>query len=154
MPRRCGTCSRGITICAAGVRRSVRPVLGFLRRRARRDRLANGRSGRVAIVQRFGGALNLNVHLHALVLDGVFTTDGETVRFHPVRRLTREDVADVVALIAWYIARVFERQARSRVSADHLSDESPTQQEVIRTAETVDRTVWLQFINGMALARR
>ena len=27
----------------------------------------------VAIVQRFGGALNLNVHLHALVLDGAFT---------------------------------------------------------------------------------
>jgi hypothetical protein len=29
----------------------------------------------VAIVQRFGGALNLNVHVHALVLDGVFAKD-------------------------------------------------------------------------------
>jgi len=38
----------------------------------------------VAIVQRFGGALNFNVHLHALVLDGVFTKDGNVVRFHPV----------------------------------------------------------------------
>jgi hypothetical protein len=30
------------------------------------------RGGAVAIVQRFGGALNLNIHVHALVLDGVF----------------------------------------------------------------------------------
>jgi hypothetical protein len=43
----------------------------------------------VVVVQRFGGALNLNIHLHALVLDGVFTNDGGDVRFHPVRRLTR-----------------------------------------------------------------
>lgn len=30
------------------------------------------RGGAVVIVQRFGSALNLNVHLHTLVLDGVF----------------------------------------------------------------------------------
>jgi 2-haloacid dehalogenase len=34
----------------------------------------------VVVVQRFGGALNLNIHLHALVLDGVFTNDGGRVR--------------------------------------------------------------------------
>lgn len=46
----------------------------------------DGRGGAVAIVQRFGAALNLNVHVHALVLDGVFATDsGGTVRFIPRR---------------------------------------------------------------------
>ena len=30
----------------------------------------------MAVVQRFGAALNLNVHIHALVLDGVFAPDG------------------------------------------------------------------------------
>ena len=34
----------------------------------------------------------LNAHLHALVLDGVFATDGARVRFHSVRRLTRAPV--------------------------------------------------------------
>ena len=35
------------------------------------------------IVQRFGAALNLNVHSHALVLDGVFAEDGSgALRFH------------------------------------------------------------------------
>jgi len=49
------------------------------------------------VVQRFGRALNLNVHLHALVLDGVFTHADGVVRFHPVARLTS---ADVMARIA------------------------------------------------------
>jgi hypothetical protein len=62
----------------------VRAVLGFVRRRARRDGVADGRSGAVAIIQRFGGVLNLNVH--ALVVDGVFAKDGDIVRFHPVPR--------------------------------------------------------------------
>jgi len=85
-------------------------VLGVLRRRARREGIADGRSGAVAIVQRVGGALNLNVHRHALVLDGVFTKDGNVVRVHPVPRLTRDDVAQVVALIARRVARLLERR--------------------------------------------
>ncbi len=44
--------------------------------------------------QRFGGALNLNVHVHALVLDGVFAKDragtvnfGDTCRMPNLKRL-------------------------------------------------------------------
>jgi uncharacterized protein involved in response to NO len=53
---------------------------------------------------------NLNVHLHALVLDGVFVIDGHVVTFHPVGRLTREDLAAVVVLIAGRVARMLERR--------------------------------------------
>jgi hypothetical protein len=49
----------------------VRAVLGSLRRSARRNGVSGGR-GAVALIQRFGAALNLNVHVHALVLDGVY----------------------------------------------------------------------------------
>jgi Putative transposase len=39
--------------------------------------------GGVAIVQRFGGALNLNGHIHALVLDGMFPRqDNGQLRFY------------------------------------------------------------------------
>jgi len=41
----------------------VRAVLGLLRRRARQAGVAGGRGGAVAIIQRFGAALNLNVHV-------------------------------------------------------------------------------------------
>ena len=40
-----------------------------LRRRARRQGVADGRSGAVVCVRHFGGAVKLNVHFHALVLD-------------------------------------------------------------------------------------
>jgi hypothetical protein len=43
--------------------------------------------------------LNLNVHVHALVIDGVFAKEGETLRFRPAGRLTRDDVAAVVAMV-------------------------------------------------------
>jgi hypothetical protein len=81
-------------LCRAVVAVYVRAVLGFLRRRARRDGVTDGRGGAVAIIQRFGGALNLNVHFHALVIDGVFAEDGDRVRFHVARRVTRDEVAE------------------------------------------------------------
>jgi hypothetical protein len=43
------------------------------------------------------------------VLDGVFVLD-EGIVFRPVRRLTREDVAAVVALIARRVERLLERR--------------------------------------------
>ena len=59
-------------VCKAVVRVLLREVNRHLRDRARACGLPDPRGGAVAIVQRFGGALNLNVHMHALVLDGVF----------------------------------------------------------------------------------
>ena len=66
-------------LCRAVTGVAVQTVLGFLRRGARCDGVPDGRGGAVAIIQRFGGALNLNVHLHALVLDGVFAVEGSGV---------------------------------------------------------------------------
>ncbi len=37
---------------------------------------ATGDTGAVTLVQRFGSALNLNVHFHMLFLDGVYVADG------------------------------------------------------------------------------
>ncbi len=52
-------------------------------RAAAKDGDASGRAcGAVTFVQRFGGSLNLNVHFHVVVVDGVFTRDGAgRVRF-------------------------------------------------------------------------
>ena len=63
-------------LCRAVVAVYLRAVLGWLRRQARRGGVVDGRGGAVAVVQRFGAALNLNMHIHALVLDGVFAPDG------------------------------------------------------------------------------
>ena len=48
------------------------------------------RTGAVTLIQRFGSAANLNIHLHCLVLDGVYRgTEGVPV-FHAVRAPTAE----------------------------------------------------------------
>jgi Putative transposase/Transposase zinc-binding domain len=118
-----GLCREVVAVC-------VRAVLGSLRASARRDGVADGRSGAVVIIQRFGGALNLNVHLHALVLDGVFAHGDDGVRFHPTRRLTRDDVGDVVAVVARRIERLLRRRglaatAEESDAADTWADEAP-----------------------------
>lgn len=48
------------TLCRTVVGVYARAVFGFLRRRAQRAGVADGRGGAVAILQRFGAALNLN----------------------------------------------------------------------------------------------
>ena len=51
----------------------VRRVFASMKRRARAQwGIKEPQCGAVTFVQRFGGALNLNVHFHTLVLDGVF----------------------------------------------------------------------------------
>jgi hypothetical protein len=116
-------------LCRAVVGVYVRAVLGFLRARARRNGVATGRSGAVVIIQRFGGALNLNVHVHALIMDGVFAQDGERLRFQTARRLTRDDVAEVVAIVAHRIDRPLQHRGvmatSEESSADRLVAEAP-----------------------------
>lgn len=90
----------------------MRWVLGFLRRRARvAGGVADGRSGAVVIVQRFGAALNTNVHAHAMVLDGVFAEDdaGE-LRFHPGLPPTDAEMDQVLATIARRVRRLLVRR--------------------------------------------
>jgi hypothetical protein len=51
-------------------------------------------TGAVTQVQRFGSALNLNIHFHMLFLDGVYTecADGN-LRFHRVAAPTGEELS-------------------------------------------------------------
>jgi hypothetical protein len=73
---------------------------------ARRTGVADGRSGAVAIIQRFGAALNVNVHTHALVLDGVFADDGTgALVFHPARPPDRDTLDVLLAMIARVTAK-------------------------------------------------
>ena len=48
-----------------------RAISGHLIRKARLTR-ATAATGAVTLIQRFGSGANLNVHLHLLVLDGVY----------------------------------------------------------------------------------
>jgi hypothetical protein len=56
------------------LRAFTRAVFAELRRRVRQLwQIRAEPCGAVSFIQRFGSALNLNVHFHALALDGVYT---------------------------------------------------------------------------------
>ena len=119
------------TLCRAVVAVYLRAVLGWLRHQARRRGVADGRGGAVAVVQRFGAALNLNVHIHALVLDGVFAPDGGGgVSFHAHERHD-DDVGPLLVTIERRIAALLRRRGvlgdREGFEApDHWSEDAPT----------------------------
>lgn len=98
----------------------VRALLGFQRDRARRYGISNGRSGSVTVIQRFGGGLNLNVHYHTLLFDGVFYADGATgaLDFRPLPPPTDEEVGAVLARIAARVQRLLRRRGVDPGDAD------------------------------------
>ncbi len=72
---------------SAALRIFMRTLAAWLRLRGRRLGLRDGRTGAVACLQRFGGILNLNPHIHALLPDGLFvpgpTPDANTAPAGP-----------------------------------------------------------------------
>jgi ribosomal protein S27E len=68
-------------------------------------------TGAVTLIQRFGSALNLNVHFHLLFLDGVYTTTpwGKS-RFHRTNAPDRQELRELVHRISHRVAGYLERQ--------------------------------------------
>jgi hypothetical protein len=74
--------------------------------------------------------LFLNVHCHALVMDGVFVRDGADLRFCPAPLLTAADVADVLATIVPRVRRLLERRGlgdgdEGVSAADEWAEDAP-----------------------------
>jgi hypothetical protein len=105
-------------LCRAVLRIYTRALLSFMRRQARRHGVTDGRSGAVTAIQRFGSAVNLNVHFHTLVLDGVYAPDASgTPRFTRVPPPTDRDVARLLALIVRRIDRLLRRRGLTPVDS-------------------------------------
>ena len=74
-------------------------------------------TGAVTLIQRFGSAANLNIHLHALVLDGIYHTGAEGAPvFHPAPALTGEELPALLDKIIAPILRVLTRQEEEGVT--------------------------------------
>jgi ribosomal protein S27E len=87
-----------------------RTISGFLLRRAGFTR-ASGHTGAVTVVQRFGSALNLNVHFHLLFLDGVYVNGGARPPvFCHVSAPGANELQRLVEQIAAGVGQVLERR--------------------------------------------
>src|SRR5207244_2109901 len=114
----------------------------FQRKRARRAGIklprAHG-SGAITFVQRFGSALQLALHFHTLLPDGVFVPppggDPEArPRFQRIDPPTDEDVEHLLKTIMRRVVRLLERRGRlehdpdpndPRLAAYALASRSP-----------------------------
>ena len=93
------------------------------------DSVQQAQSGSVTWIQRFGGAINLNIHFHALVLDGVYVRDTSGVA--PVfRALPAPSNADLMATteeVVERVRRLLERDGYTdEGGVDRLAEDEPT----------------------------
>ena len=83
--------------------------------------------GAVTLVQRFG-SLNLNVHLHVIVVDGVFVREGSerSSTFRPAQALRRESLSALTQRVARRVQKMLKRKCVSvGLPAEQRSNECP-----------------------------
>jgi hypothetical protein len=108
------TCSTRTASSACGRRlrrvRLLRPRAAHQLTRARGDESAKP----------LGAALNAHLHYHCCLIDGVFSTDGDDLRFHPAVALTEADVVAVQELVRNRVLSLFE--CRGLLSPEAAAD--------------------------------
>ena len=118
-------------LTAAVIREFLRAVFASLRRRARDvRRIRYPHCGAVMFVQRFGDALNLNVHFHSLVLDGVHDLDDPRGRrFITLPPPDTDEVTRVLVRFTSRLELLLEREGlgpnADPAQADGFHDEQP-----------------------------
>jgi hypothetical protein len=88
----------------------IRVIKQYYRSKAKqRYKISGTQTGAVTLIQRFGSALNLNVHFHLLFIDGVYTK-GEKPQFYRIVAPTDEEIRVLVKRMATRIIRFLTRR--------------------------------------------
>ncbi len=90
----------------------ARTVSNSIVKRARRQGV-QGKTGAITFVQRFGGAINFNVHLHSLFLDGVYFEDRGKLKFFRVPDPSEDEIAVLVQRIRDRVVRYLTKKGYS-----------------------------------------
>ncbi|MCR9259644.1 MAG: transposase [Pseudomonadaceae bacterium] len=92
----------------------LRAIETHLIRKAGLTRSSGARSGAITFIQRFGSALNLNVHLHMLIPDRIYTLSHGKPRFHAV---TAPSQSELTTLLNHIIRRITRQLTRDGLLA-------------------------------------
>jgi len=102
------------------LRVTLKTLFSWKKERGRSLGHADGHTGSVTFIQRFGSALNLNPHLHCLLPDGLFVPSrGGPLSFVPLPEPSQEELQTVLQRLVHRLGKV----ARARLEQAH-SDES------------------------------
>ena len=117
---------------------TLRAIQGLIR--SKTDKKLQG--GSVTILQRFGGSLNLNLHLHILALEGGYLDD----KFHWIQEPTDEEIKLLIKTIAHRTVRALKKEG-------HFQDdqESTIQEE---TQDVLPELQAASIKNRVALGER
>lgn len=113
--------SRRPHLVTAALQACVRVLFSWQRRRLRRRHMLQPHCGAITFVQRFGSALQLNVHFHVLVPDGAFDDDGVFVAAEaPDDRDVRALLVRAGRRVVTLLHRFFSDDDDRRRAIDHL----------------------------------
>ncbi|MCC6214455.1 MAG: transposase [Polyangiaceae bacterium] len=138
------------TLCADVVSAFITEVSRSLKHRAKRElglaSVSLAHTGAVAVVQRADSALRLNVHVHALALDGVYVREGPRgpLVFHALPAPSRDEVEEVAARTARRVAKVFGKHGRSL--------ETPTEDDPLPDDEPALASCYAAAAGGLAVS--
>ncbi len=83
-------------------------------------------------IQRFGDALNLNLHFHAIVLDGAYAAEPDgTVRFHRLRPPTNVEVEQTTRRIVRRLRRLLIERGLTPDAGAAVVDSLPEDQPLL-----------------------
>lgn len=89
----------------------TKTITKYQKKKAKKQGIANAKVGGVTFIQRFGSALNLNVHFHTLFADGVFykQTDN-TYYFLRLAQPTKSELETLVRKIQSKVQKLIDQQ--------------------------------------------
>jgi hypothetical protein len=94
----------------------------YYRKKSKQKILAKqAKTGFVTLIQRFGSAVNLNIHLHILALEGLFLN--ENAKFIPVAQPTDEEVKKVVKVVAERLIKFLQKKGYLKTFDDGYAPE-------------------------------
>ena len=109
-----------------------------------------GQSGAVTLIQRFGSAGNLNIHLHCLVLDGVYRCDADGASTFVETDAPTDD--ELHALLQTVISRLMKMLMRRGVLIEEMGqtylaepDANGEEARTLRTLQTAAITYRIAF---------
>jgi hypothetical protein len=121
---------------AAMLRAYKQVLLAWQRQRGRKVGIRDGQTGAVSFVQRFGGALNLNPHLHTVTPAGLFVPSGDdTLRFVALPPPTDADIVHLTARVVRRLTPIAQRRlAEAEDEFAWLDDETAQVHAVLAEA--------------------
>lgn len=108
----------------------IQAVSSFLQLKARTlfslSSVSKAHPGAITFVQRFGSAMNLNVHFHTLFTDGVYLEDDSgSVKFQQLPVPSEAEIMQVTERVAKKVKRWIGKRLEDLSSRDVLSDKEP-----------------------------